>query len=152
MALPNRKTKEIITSIDQLIQPKDQRYGRLLNWQNPGDPFWHYGIGLSNTHIFDTGKSWIGFRNENAKLVIGCEDIHLDPSEVMQRLRKAICVFADWEYNFVGWNCEHLARLITTDQARSYQSQPIWFLCNLTGKGDHKTAKQVFDNYPTIFF
>jgi hypothetical protein len=44
MALPNRKIKEIIASIDQLIQPKDQRYGRLLNWQNLGDPFWHYGI------------------------------------------------------------------------------------------------------------
>jgi hypothetical protein len=31
-------------------------YGRLFNWQNPPDPFWHYGIGLSDTHIFDPGQ------------------------------------------------------------------------------------------------
>ncbi|MGB7440079.1 MAG: hypothetical protein WA919_03350 [Coleofasciculaceae cyanobacterium] len=33
-----------------------REYGCLLNWQNPPDPFWHYGIGLSDTQIFDTGR------------------------------------------------------------------------------------------------
>ncbi|TBR58001.1 hypothetical protein BLD44_017710 [Mastigocladus laminosus UU774] len=45
-----------IEEIDRLTNPSSQRYGRLLNWQNPPDPFWHYGIGLSDMHIFDTGR------------------------------------------------------------------------------------------------
>ena len=30
----------------------------MLPWQNVLDPFWHYGIGLSDLYIFDTGKEY----------------------------------------------------------------------------------------------
>jgi hypothetical protein len=62
-------------------------------------------------------------------------------------LKHALSVFADWEYTLPGWNCEHLGRLIATDQPRCYQSSPIWWLCDMTPEGDHKTAQQVFHSY-----
>ncbi|MGQ4647562.1 hypothetical protein [Lyngbya aestuarii] len=136
-----------IDEINRFIDPSSRRYGRLLNWQNPFDPFWHYGIGLSNRHIFDTGRGLRSFERENAKFVVGIDHITFEPNQTIERLKYALSVFCSWEYTIPGWNCEHLARLIATDEPRCYQSQPIWFLCNLTPSGEHKNARQVFRNY-----
>ncbi|WP_199336753.1 hypothetical protein [Oscillatoria sp. FACHB-1407] len=56
MPLSLNQIEQSLKAIDRLTDPSSRRYGRLLNWQNPLDPFWHYGIGLSDTHIFDTGR------------------------------------------------------------------------------------------------
>lgn len=139
-----------VEEIDRLGNPSSQRYGRLLNWQNPPDPFWHYGIGLSDVYIFDTGQGLRPFDKKDAKLVVGIDPIAFEPKQTIKRLKHALHVFADWDYNLTGWNCEHLARLIATDQPRCYQSKLIWWLCNMTPDGDHKTAHRIFQDYLKI--
>lgn len=147
MPLSLAQIEKRIEQIDCITTPSSWRYGRLLNWQNPLDPFWHYGIGLSDTHIFDTGAGLRPFERSEAKLVSNIEHIVFKPMHTIERLKRSLYVFSDWTYTFTGWNCEHLARLIATDQPRCYQSIPIWWLCNLTPKGDHKTAHQIFQDY-----
>ena len=142
---------QTIALIDTLVDPSSNRYGKLLNWQNLPDPFWHYGIGLSDIYIFDTGRGLRPFQREEAKHVIGIEHIAFQPAQTIERLKHALQVFADWEYTLSGWNCEHLGRLISTDQPRCYQSKPIWWLCDMTQEGDHKTAHQIFQNYLSQF-
>ena len=147
MSLSLDRIDKTVNWIDELVAPLSDRYGRLLNWQNPPDPFWHYGIGLSDTHIFDTGRGLRPFERNDAKFVLGIENLAFEPNQTIKRLKYALRVFADWEYTLPGWNCEHLGRLIATDQPRCYQSRPIWWLCNLTPYGDHKTTHQMFQNY-----
>lgn len=140
--------KDKITAIDAIVDPQSVRYGRLLNWQND-DPFWHYGIGLSDTHIFDTGLGLQPFKRHDARFVVGIDHIAFDPDFAIARLKHALVVFGDWQYNFFGWNCEHLGRLIATDEPRCYQSGIVWWLCNMTPSGDHKTARSIFRDYLT---
>ncbi|MCG9889567.1 MAG: pentapeptide repeat-containing protein [Thermosynechococcaceae cyanobacterium MS004] len=137
------KVKEIYNYLD----PNSQRYGRLLNWQNSSDPFWHYGIGLSDLYIFDTGRGLQSFERQDAKFVEGIESIAFSPQQTVERLTYACHVFGSWSYSTLGWNCEHLARLIATDEARCYQSQFLWWLSDLTPNGEHKTARQIFREY-----
>jgi hypothetical protein len=147
MTLAGEQIQKAIEEIDRMAVSSSQRYGRLLNWQNLPDPFWHYGIGLSDTHIFDTGRGLRSFERKEAKFVLGINSIAFTPEKTIERLKHALYVFSDWEYTFTGWNCEHLGRLIATDQPRCYQSRPLWFLCNMTPKGDHKIAQQIFQDY-----
>ncbi|MBD2580671.1 hypothetical protein [Oscillatoria sp. FACHB-1406] len=147
MSLSLNQIEKKIEEIDRFANSSSQRYGRLLNWQNPPDPFWHYGIGLSDTHIFDTGRGLIPFERSEAKLVVGIDQIAFKPKLTIARLKYALYVFADWEYSLTGWNCEHLGRLIATDCPRCYQSSPIWWLCNMTPEGDHKIAHRIFNDY-----
>ncbi len=136
-----------VMAIARWSDPTSQRYGRLLNWQNSPDPFWHYGIGLSDTHIFDTGQGLQAFKRRHANAVLGIDDIAFTPEQTIQRLQHAIRVFGEWDYTFTGWNCEHLGRLVATDQPRCYQSQFLWFACDMTPQGDHKTAHKVLRDH-----
>ena len=147
MPLSPDQIEKTTEAIDLLVNPSSSRYGRLLNWQNPPDPFWHYGIGLSDTHIFDTGQGLCPFERSDARFIVDIEHLAFPPDQIIKRLKQALSVFADWEYTLPGWNCEHLGRLIVTDQPRCYQSSPIWWLCDMTPEGDHKTAQQVFHSY-----
>jgi hypothetical protein len=147
MPLSLNEIEKTIKSVERLVDPLSERYGRLLNWQNPPDPFWHYGIGLSDTHIFDTGQGLCPFERHEAKFVFGIDDIAFEPDQTIERIKQALYVFSDWEYNFTGWNCEHLGRLIATDQPRCYQSRFLWWICNMSPDGDHKTAHQIFWNH-----
>ena len=133
--------------LERLIDIESKRCGLLLNWQSSQDPFWHYGIGLSDSHIFDTGRGLCPFLSDRAKLVVDIERIVFPPGKVIGRLKHAIHVFGSWDYNVLGWNCEHLARLIATGRPRSYQSAVIWMLCDLTPTGDHKSAARIFNDY-----
>jgi hypothetical protein len=147
MSLHLNEIEQTIANIENIVDPRSERFGRLLNWQNPPDPFWHYGLGLSDTHIFDTGQGLCPFERKDAKFVIGVESIAFAPQQTIDRLKHALPIFSSWNYNFTGWNCEHLGRLIATDQPRCYQSSPIWWLCNMSPNGDHKTAHQIFRDY-----
>ena len=147
MPLSPEDVQKTIQQIEFLADPLSKRYGHLLNWQNSSDPFWHYGIGLSDTYIFDTGQGLRPFQRKNAKFVVGINDIAFEPQQTIERLKYALRVFGGWKYTFPGWNCEHLGRLIATDQPRCYQSSPIWWMCDLTPKGEHKTAQKIFQDY-----
>lgn len=147
MPLSPEQIKKVIEDINRLANPASPRYGRLLQWQNLPNPAWHYGIGLSDTHIFDTGGGLQPFKKHNAKPVLGINAIAFPPDQTIERLKYSLHVFGSWQYNLLGWNCEHLSRLIATDQPRCYQSRPIHWLCNLTPEGDHKTAQQIFQNH-----
>jgi hypothetical protein len=70
MPLSPNQIEKTIEAIDFLVDPSSSRYGRLLNWQNLPDPFWHYGIGLSDTHIFDTGQGLCPFERDEAMALI----------------------------------------------------------------------------------
>jgi hypothetical protein len=52
MSLSSSQVKKTLEAIDYLVNPSSSRHGKLLNWQNPFDPFWHYGIGLSDQGHF----------------------------------------------------------------------------------------------------
>lgn len=147
MPLSPEQIERTIEEIDFIATPLSKRYGHLLNWQNPFDPFWHYGIGLSDIHIFDTGGGLRPFERRDANFVIGIDHIAFEPKQTIERLKHALRVFASWTYTVPGWNCEHLGRLIATDKPRCYQSRPIWRLCNLTPEGDHKTAHHILRDY-----
>jgi uncharacterized protein YjbI with pentapeptide repeats len=136
-----------IEEIDKLSDHNSQRYGRLLNWQNSPDPFWHYGIGLSNTHIFDTGAGLCPFERHDAKAVMGIEHIAFTPDQTIERLKQALCVFENWDYSFLGWNCEHFGRLIATDEPKCYQSSILWWLSGQTPNGQHKTAHSILRDH-----
>lgn len=133
--------------IDICVNFESSRCGRLLNWQNHGDPFWHYGIGISDLHVFDTGRGLRVFERSNCQNVISVDDIHYPPEITIGRLKHAIDVFASWKYSLLSWNCEHLARLVATDQPRCYQSKPVWWAAGLDQNGDHKIAKRVFEDH-----
>lgn len=147
MSLSLDKIIQTVDLVECLVDPLSPRYGRLLNWQNPPDPFWHYGIGLSSTHIFDTGHGLYPFERTEAKFVLGIDDLAFSPEQTVERMKQALYVFSDWQYTFTGWNCEHLGRLIATDQPRCYQSSFLWWICNMSPEGDHKTAHQIFQNH-----
>lgn len=90
------------------------------------------------------------FESSRGKHVIGVEHIAFSPGKTVARLEYAVEFFGSWEYNVLGWNCEHLARLVATGEARCYQSAPLWTLSNLTPSGDHKTAAAIFKDYLTL--
>ncbi len=138
--------QDSIKALKDQFDTKSKRYGRLLNWQNPSDPFWHYGIGLSDRYIFDTGKGLQPFEKQDAKVVEGIDSIVFSPQKTIERLIYARSVFGDWAYSTL-WNCEHLARLIATDEPKSYQCQWTWWLSDLMPNGEHKAARQVFREY-----
>lgn len=95
MSLSSDQIEKITNEIDRLANSSSSRYGRLLNWQNPPDPFWHYGIGLSDTHIFDTGHGLRPFEKGDAKLVVDIDNIVFEPKQTVERLKHALYVFAD---------------------------------------------------------
>jgi hypothetical protein len=130
-------SQDKVKALKDFLNPKSKRYGSLLNWQNPSDPFWHYGIGLSDRYIFDTGKGLQLFEKKDAKVVEGIEGIVFSPQQTIERLIHACTVFEDWTYSGLGWNCE----------PKSYQCQWTWWLSDLMPNGEHKTARQVFREY-----
>jgi hypothetical protein len=133
--------------IDRCCDPNSARYGKLLNWQNSGDPCCHYGIGLSDQHIFDTGQGLQIFVHEDSCFVLGVDSIAFKPEASIARLKFALDIFKDWNDILLGWNCEHLARLIAADQPRCYQSKPLWWMAGMDSNGDHKIARQLLSDY-----
>ena len=56
--ITHENLKNALNAINNSVNVKSKRYGKLLNWQ--GGPIWHYGIGLSDDKIFDTGLQYHG--------------------------------------------------------------------------------------------
>ena len=86
MSLSRNKIEQTIEEIDRMVNSSSERYGRLLNWQNPPDPFWHYGIGLSDTHIFDTGQGYAHLRELKQNLFLALTTLLFRPIEPLSGL------------------------------------------------------------------
>ena len=142
-------TTSAINDIEKYADPTSSRYGKLLNWPDPVWPIWHYGIGLSDTYIFDTGKGWQAFQRVDAKEVIGVDHLHLASADVIDRLKKAVECFKSWSYHLLGWNCEHMSRLVATQEARCYAIGPVLGL-RLAGDGVNHDADKLFAEYIKI--
>lgn len=149
MSISDYQLERIIEDIHSFIEPSSQFYGRLLNWKG-NDGFWHYGIGLSDSKIFDTGRGLKSFDSHyvKAKFVKGIDEITFPPDKTIQRLIHALKRFQGWEYGLLGWNCEHLARLVATNRPISYEvrKQP-WPIPDLNHRGKHPHAKKDFASY-----
>ncbi|MBD2104941.1 hypothetical protein [Leptolyngbya sp. FACHB-261] len=145
MALSIEEIEERIRDIKRHVNRDSEFYGKLLNWH---DFVWHYGIGLSDDLIFDTGQGMQTFesRTVNANFVLGIDQIAFNPGETIERLTHALRCFGSWDYGLLGWNCEHFARLIATDVAISYEVQKTLFAW-LNHGGYHPTAQQDFRAY-----
>jgi hypothetical protein len=149
VSISQHELEEVINQINVLADSSSQFYGKLLNWKG-SDGFWHYGIGLSDHKIFDTGRGMKPFDNHyvKAKFVRKIEDISFPPEKTIRRLICALKRFREWEYGLLGWNCEHLARLVATNRAISYEvkKQP-WPIPDLNHGGQHPHAKEDFKRY-----
>jgi hypothetical protein len=133
--------------IDACVDFGSNRCGILLNWQNHGDPFWRYRIGISDLHVFDTGRGLRVFERSSCQNVLGVDGIQYSPAITIGRLKHALDVFGDWKYSLLGWNCEHLARLVATNRPRCYQSKLAWWIAELDPNGDHKIAKRDLEDH-----
>lgn len=138
---------ELVSRIDK----SSQFYGKLVNWSHGWQELniWHYGIGLSDDAIFDTGRGMQIFTpNFTPKIVLGVVDIHFPTDQTIDRLVLAQELFSDWDYGLLGWNCEHLARLVATDDPVSYEviktPPPI---PQLNGNGRNLIAKEIFQRH-----
>jgi hypothetical protein len=138
---------EAIQHLQNHLDPQSPYYGKLLNWCGQ-DGFWHYGIGLSDAKIFDTGRGMQVFDRDSvdAKFVLGIETIAFAPNTTIERLKHALTCFADWHYGLLGWNCEHFARLVATDIPISYEVRKT-FLRYFNHDGYHPTAQADFQRY-----
>ena len=149
MSISEHELEKVIDQIHHSIDPSSQFYGKLLNWKG-NDGFWHYGIGLSDHEIFDTGRGMKPFDSHyvKAKFVRKVEDITFPPDKTIRRLVYALKRFREWEYGLLGWNCEHLARLVATNRAISYEvkKQP-WPIPDLNHGGKHPHAKENFKKH-----
>jgi hypothetical protein len=113
---------ERILELYQQVDPHSENYGRLINWC--GTDGWHYGIGINNKFVFDTAALALIDRVDlDIQLVPNVQTF--SPSATIDRLGTAILCFHSWDYGLLGWNCEHLARLVATDKAISYQVQEL---------------------------
>jgi hypothetical protein len=140
----DQQIKEKIENIKKCINRQSKFYGKLVNWHSNG--FWHYGIGLSNEHIFDLGENLDVFHKGNREIKLVEIGRQFSPDKTIKRLAYALCCFKDWHYGLLGWNCEHYSRLVATNVAICYQVKDS-LLAFLNHGGYHPTAVQDFTNY-----
>jgi len=148
MGISPEQIEDRIKDIQSKIDPESIFYGKLLNWWNRN---WHYGIGLSDRWIFDTGQSMHPFecRNVGIRFVLNIDHISFPPDQTIHRLIHAIRRFGWWNYGLLGWNCEHFARLVATDEPVCYEilNQPWPISYFIRGNFRHPHAKQDFRVY-----
>ncbi|HEY9853524.1 MAG TPA: hypothetical protein V6D28_28900 [Leptolyngbyaceae cyanobacterium] len=119
---------ELIEKIQGCWNPLSKRSGTLVQ---RFDGFWHYSVALSDTSAIAWGPSQAGQLYNR-----GCLRIHelgdkfkdaisvpyLNKDEILENLIASVLAFHNkWKYGVQGWNCEHWARLVVSDQPISYQ-------------------------------
>nr|WP_254445229.1 MULTISPECIES: serine/threonine-protein kinase [unclassified Anabaena] len=108
------------------------------------DPTLHYHITRSDTHAFNFGGNGFAIFPIPRKAK-RARDIKLLPrKEVLDRCLIAYELFKNWDYGILGWNCEHFARLVTTNEAISYQVKES-ILAFFNNNGYHPLAKEMMD-------
>ena len=136
---------KIIREFKTYVDYKSSKAGHLIHHrEHSKDSVLHYHITISDTHAFNFGGN--GFAvfpiPRKAKRA---RDIKLLPrEEVLDRCLIAYELFRNWDYGVLGWNCEHFARLVTTNEAISYQVKES-ILAFLNNNGYHPLAKEMMD-------
>ncbi|MBE9174746.1 hypothetical protein IQ225_04485 [Synechocystis salina LEGE 06155] len=145
MALTIEQAQERIIQIYQCIDTRSECFGCLVNWQEGIS--WHYGIALTNELIFDTAGFNIFEKVRNSFFIVpGVQEYA--PKEVVDRLCYFVMCFRDWDYGILGWNCEHAARLIASNQPVSYEVKKALFpVPQLNHNGWHPEAKTIFATF-----
>jgi hypothetical protein len=145
MAISLDVAKERVLETYQKVDTNSKYYGRLLNWYGRG--VWNYGVGISNNLVFDTAYLKLVNRVDLEIRFVPNVQIFI-PSETIDRLCTAILCFHNWHYGLLGWNGEHLARLVATDKAISYQVQNLPFpIPQLNHDGWHPQASRLLNEY-----
>lgn len=95
------------------------------------DGFWHYGVALSDTQAISWGpceeaKPYYTGRLRVHPLGSEFKDAvsvaYIDKAEIFKNVMASVPAFHHkWNYGLQGWNCEHWARLVVSEQPISYQ-------------------------------
>lgn len=153
MAIVLDTVKDRILEVYRSIDTKSKYYGQLVNWYKMG--VWHYGIGINDDFIFDTASYTLFNRmGLDVRLVPNVQKF--SAAETIERLYAAMMCFRDWDYGLLGWNCEHFARLVATDEAISYEVKKAPFpIPQLNHDGWHPQASKLLndyrESYPNLF-
>ena len=136
---------KIIREFKTHVDYKSSKAGLLIHHkESSSDLALHYHITISNTHAFNFGGNGFAVFQIPRKYYI-VESVTLLPKkEVLDRCLIAYELFKTWNYGLLGWNCEHFARLVTTDEAISYQVKES-LLAFLNNNGYHPLAKEMMD-------
>ncbi len=144
--------ENLLEQIELHSDPTSSRYGCLLHWFGSPGLAWHYGIGLSDTHFFNTGpQDWriLPAADRGIHPVPGIPT--QDPAIVMGRLRHSLVLFESWPYDLLAWNCEHLARLVVIGDPICEQISRFPILGSLLSwacqGGRHPTAGSELDRW-----
>jgi hypothetical protein len=136
---------KIIHEFKTHVDYKSSTAGLLIHHkESSSDLALHYHITISDTHAFNFGGNGFAvFRIPTVSYSV--ESVTLLPKkEVLDRCLIAYELFKTWDYGLLGWNCEHFARLVTTDEAISYQVKES-ILAFLNNNGYHPLAKEMMD-------
>lgn len=136
---------KIIHEFKTHVDYKSSKAGLLIHHkESSSDLALHYHITISDTHAFNFGGNGFAvFRIPTVSYSV--ESVTLLPKkEVLDRCLIAYELFKTWDYGLLGWNCEHFARLVTTDEAISYQVKES-ILAFLNNNGYHPLAKEMMD-------
>ncbi len=137
--------------LDVHADPESRYYGRLLSWFGSPGLAWHFGIGLSDSHFFNTGpQDWriLEMSAQQPTLVKGIPVV--TPVVVISRLEYALHVFREWPYDLLRWNCEHLGRLVATGDPICYQVASAPLLSFWLQGGRHPTAKSRLESWLSL--
>jgi serine/threonine protein kinase len=136
---------KIIHEFKTHVDYKSSTAGLLIHHkESSSDLALHYHITISDTHAFNFGGNGFAvFRIPRKYHTV--ESVTLLPKkEVLDRCLIAYELFKTWDYGVLGWNCEHFARLVTTDEAISYQVKES-ILAFFNNNGYHPLAKEMMD-------
>ena len=136
---------KIIREFKTHVDYKSSKAGLLIHHkESNSDLALHYHITISNTHAFNFGGNGFAvFRIPRKYHIV--ESVTLLPKkEVLDRCLIAYELFKTWDYGVLGWNCEHFARLVTTNEAISYQVKES-ILAFFNNNGYHPLAKEMMD-------
>lgn len=84
----------------------------------------NHGICLSDIAILHTHAS-LSVVKRPSRIHVVKDVTYLPQQEIAKRLRAAIIAFRTWSWN-IGWNDEHFARLVTTNDPISYRTKARW--------------------------
>ncbi len=122
MRLTDQQIHERLSRIEIESDPSSEYFGRLVRWR---DVVWHFGVGLSDRAIFNTGRGldiiehhWVA-----ASVIEG--ESHFEPEHTVERLKHAVEVFGGWGYHLLRWNCEHFARLVVEGDPVCHQVRDL---------------------------
>ena len=145
MPLSQEDAYQKVLEIYEKIDRNSQNYGCLVNWYEGVS--WHYGINLKENLIFDTGGFSIFERNPKEFFLV--PDVQkYSQNQTIERLCYALICFREWDYGLLGWNCEHIARLVASDSPVSYEIKKLPFpIPQLNHDGWHPNAKEILNNF-----